>query len=440
MCIILEVVRCNIWIRGESLQRGRCYGICALLMVIMACCNISSTYSQSNLLGLDLLEKNGEARINFEMEQGFIIIKTWLQGVIPLRLIFDTGAENTILFDKELTDLMGISYERQIPIMGSDLDSILIANIARKVKMRIEGCRTAQRDIIVLENNNLLLKEKLGIEVSGIIGGSYFANLVVRIDYKKRRIILKHPEKFEHPKGYEKLALDVRSNKPYVYANVSIRDQKMTTVKLLLDTGASLAFLIHSNTDPALKLPEKVMLGNLGFGLSGVIRGYRGQTHSLELGKYHFNDIATSFQNLDVDSTTFSRNIVRNGILGNILLERFTVIIDYSKEQLYLKAKRRYNKKFDFDKSGLTLFSVGPNLDQYYVVAVLIDSPAYKADIRPGDLIYKLGARKTISMSLQDITYKLSRKTGKKIKMTIIRDEVEMKREFVLEEWYRNIE
>ncbi|MFT4568150.1 MAG: putative aspartyl protease [Saprospiraceae bacterium] len=404
-------------------------------------CNIQG-HAQSNLvLGIDLLDRSGNAKIKFEMEQGFIVIKTWLQGVIPLRLIFDTGAENTILFDKEIAELLGISFERQIPIMGSDLDSVLIANIARNVKMRIEGCRIAKRDIIVLENNNLLLKEKLGIEVSGIVGGSFFANLVVKIDYRKKEITLKHPNQFKPPgSAYENLKLQVRSNKPYVLADVSIRDNEPTRVKLLLDTGAALAFLVHSNTDDALKLPERVMVGNLGFGLSGVLRGFRGKTQRLDLGKYQFTDIATSFQDLNIDSTTISRDIVRNGILGNTFLSRFTVIIDYNKEELYLKAKGKYNKKFDFDKSGLTLFSVGQNLDQYYVVAVLVDSPAYRADIKPGDLIYKLGRRRTINMSLQAIMYKLSRKTGKKIKMTIIRDEVYLKREFNLEEWYRVID
>jgi len=399
-------------------------------------------HSQQNLvLGIDLLDKTGKAKIKFQMEQGFIVIKTWLQGVIPLRLIFDTGAENTILFDKEIAELLGIPFERQIPIMGSDLDSVLIANIARNVKMRIEGCRTAKRDIIVLENNNLLLKEKLGIEVSGIVGGSFFSNLVVKIDYKKREIILEHPYNFKPPKkGYEELELEVRSNKPYVIADVRIRENESTSVKLLLDTGAALAFLVHSNTDEALKLPERVMVGNLGFGLSGVLRGFRGKTQRLDLGKYQFTDIATSFQDLDLDTTTFTRDIVRNGILGNTFMSRFTVIIDYSKEKLYLKAKGKYNKKFDFDKSGLTLFSVGPNLDQYYVVAVLIDSPAYQADIKPGDLIYKLGRRKTKHMTLQEIMHKLSRKAGKKIKVTIIRDEEQLKREFFLEEWYRVID
>lgn len=412
----------------------------AFLSFFLLYCFIGSA-QPSQVLGIDLLDKSGNAKIKFEIEQGFIIIKTWLQGVIPLRLIFDTGAENTILFDKEIAELLGIEFERQIPIMGSDLDSVLIANIARNVKMRIEGCRIAKRDIIVLENNNLLLKEKLGIEVSGIVGGSFFSNLVVKIDYRRKEISLRHPAKFKPPgDSYENLKLEVRSNKPYVQADVSIRDNEPTKAKLLLDTGASLAFLVHSNTDEALKLPERVMVGNLGFGLSGVLRGFRGKTQKLDLGKYQFTDIATSFQDLDIDSTAVTRDIIRNGILGNTFLRRFTVIIDYSKEELYLKAKRNYNKKFDFDKSGLTLFSVGPNLDKYYVVAVLLDSPAYRADIRPGDLVHRLGSRKTEHMTLQGIMYKLSRKAGKKIKMTIIRDEVFLKREFELEEWYRAID
>jgi hypothetical protein len=44
---------------------------------------------------------------------------------------------------------------------------------------------------------------------------------------------------------------------------------------------------------------------------------------------------------------------VRNGLIGNMLLERFEVFIDFHKAKLYLKAKKNYNKDFEYDKSGM---------------------------------------------------------------------------------------
>ena len=54
------------------------------------------------------------------------------------------------------------------------------------------------------------------------------------------------------------------------------------------------------------------------------------------------------------------------------------------------KTFKGYDKHFEMDKSGMTVFSFGANLNQYYVKYVLKDSPD-KADIRVGDVIKKMG-------------------------------------------------
>jgi len=394
--------------------------------------------AQSQVRGLDLLSKKGWVEIPFEMEQGFILVKLWLNGVIPLKMIFDTGAENTILFDKEITQILGISFERQIPIIGSDLDSVLIANIARNVRTKLDGCNSVMRDLIVLEDNSLLLSEKLGVEINGIVGGSYFSNLVVEINYRKRVLRFTHPSKFDQPsQKYHRYGLSIIGNKPYVLGDVSISGEEKNKLNFLLDTGAALPFLIHTNTDSTLSIPEKVMLGNVGYGLSGVIYGFRGKCKTFELGELNFNEIATSFQDIAFDSLNSNILLVRNGIIGNVLLSRFSVIIDYTRALLYLKPyKKKYNEDFDFDKSGLTIFAVGSDLRQYYVVAVIKESPADLAGIEPGDLITKVGRRKSHRLNLQEITGKFAKKEGKKIKLTIKRGDIELKKTFRLREWF----
>ncbi len=388
------------------------------------------------IIGLDLLNKSGFAEVPFKIEQGFIIVEVWLNGIIPLKMIFDTGAENTILFDKEIAQILGIQFERQIPIIGSDLDSILIANIARNVMTRLAGCNTVTRDIIVLQDNTLLLKEKLGTEINGIIGGSYFSNLVMEINYRKNKIRFTHPSKFKPPKkGYYIYNLDVVSNKPYVKGKISISGEQKKRINLLVDTGASLPFLIHTNTDSTLHLPERVMVGNVGFGLSGAIYGYRGKSKVFELGDLNFNEIVTSFQDLLFEQVE-EISLIRNGIIGNTLLSRFNVMIDYTREILYLKPQRKYNKDFSFDKSGITIFAVGPQLNQYYVVAVIQGSPADLAGVRPGDLIIKVGRKKSKRLTLQRITEKFTKKEGKRIKLTLKRGEDEIVTSFYLKEWF----
>lgn len=389
----------------------------------------------SQLAGLDLLPKTGSAEIPFEIEQGFITIELWLKGILPLKMIFDTGAENTILFDKEVSSIMGVKFERQIAITGSNLDSLLVANIARNVDMKIANCPKVRRDIIVLEHNNLLINEKLGIDIHGILGGSFFSNLAVHVDYKKRVLRIQRSQDLHPDRRFKKFDINIDSHKPYLEAQIKLTDSSSVRVTLLIDTGAALPFLIHTNTDSNLVLPDKVMIGNVGFGLSGVIKGYLGNVKELRFGDFHFENIISSFQELYIDSLVVE-SVMRNGIIGNSLLMRFDMIIDYSKEKLYLKPYKKYNKSFEYDKSGITLFAVGPKLNQYYVVSVINDSPAHLAGIEPGDLIVKIGCRKTKNLKLEEIMDRLSGKEGKKIKMKIIRKDKEIKREFQLKSWY----
>lgn len=406
--------------------------------VLLLMCFVLS--SQNKIIGLDLLNNDDKAEVPFEIEQGFIIVKIWLNGVIPLRMIFDTGAENTIIFDKEITQILGIKFEREIPIMGSDLDSVLIANIARNVKTKMDGCRTVNRDVIVLQENTLLLREKLGTEINGIVGGSYFSNLVVKINYRKRVITFSHPAKFKKPSldKYYKYPINIVGNKPYIKGDVAIASEVIHQLNLLLDTGAALPFLIHTNTDTTLTLPERIMVGNVGFGLSGAIFGYRGKSKRFQLGEVFFNEIVTSFQDLVLQNMKKRPNLIRNGIIGNTLLSRFMVIIDYTNQELYLRPTRKYNQDFSFDKSGITLFAVGPDLNQYYVVATIEGSPADLAGVLPGDLIIKVGRKRTKKLSLNRITERFSKKEGKLIKLTLLRDDQEIKTSFRLKEWFND--
>ena len=117
-------------------------------------------------------------------------------------------------------------------------------------------------------------------------------------------------------------------------------------------------------------------------------------------------------------------------------MSRFNVIIDYTNEVLYLKPGRKYNEDFSFDKSGITIFAVGAQLNQYYVVAVIKDSPADLAGVRPGDLITKVGRKKAKRFTLSRITDKFTKKEGKKIKLTLQRGGQEFTVTFRLKEWF----
>lgn len=394
----------------------------------------SSLHSQR--LGLDILYGKQTAEIPFKLENGFITIQVRFDNVLPVKFIFDTGAEHSILFHKSYADLLGIEYSKRIEIKGSDLSTSQYALIARDIKMRLEDQIPVERDVLVLEETLQLFQESLGFDIDGIIGGSFFRGLVVQIDYGNEKIKLSHPERFVAPKkGFKEFDIDIRSNKPYLLTKSIMNKTDTLNTKLLIDTGAAIPFLLHSNTDSSIVIPDHVIQGTIGQGLSGNLMGYIGKIEGLHFGNFKFNQILTLFQDLAFIKRA-NITLTRNGILGNELLSRFTIIIDYLHEKLYLKPEKRYDEEFEYDKSGLIIFAFGSNLRQYYVKDVFIDTPAYEADIRPGDIIKRIGWWKDRHWTLEKITKVLQKRDGKTINMVIERNGVKMKKRFKLRDFF----
>lgn len=361
-------------------------------------------------------------------------------NTVNLDFIFDTGAENTVLFDREIPEILGVEYDRRIEVMGSDFNTGLFANIARNTIFKLEGASHVQRDIVVLEENILLLEEKLGINVDGIIGGSFFRNSVVMINYHRRNIRIYHPKKIRKStfKNYQSFDIVVRQNKPYVKGITTLANGTTAELLFLLDSGASLPFLLHTNTDSLLTLPEEVMSGSLGYGITGLLKGFIGQVNQLKIGEFEFNNLITSFQDINIANSN-KRGAVRNGIIGSHLMKRFHIIIDYFNGKLYLKPirKKKYADEFDYDKSGMIIFAVGTDLNEFLIQEVMTNSPAAKAGFHPGDVITRMGRKRTRFMSLETVNNRLNKKVGKVIKIEIEREGVKMKKELILEDWFK---
>ena len=400
---------------------------------------INASYSQ--MLANDLLQGKKSVDIPFHYRNGFIVIDLKFNNFMPMSFIFDTGAEHTILFDRQVTDIFGIKYDRQIEVLGSDLSIAMHAQIARKIPFVLPNDIKVKRDIIVLDEDYLHLSEINGIDIDGLLGGEFFKGLVVQINFQKSKIELYNPDHFKPCKKCTAHEIEIDNHKPYIkadYVSVSTMDADTSQLKLLIDSGAATTFLLFLNSDSTIVAPKTTIPGNLGRGLGGDILGLIGKSRYIGLDHYNFQEVITYFQ--DIDSMIIKQSdIDRHGIIGNVILSRFKKItIDYTFAKLYLEPSDDYNEEFEYDKSGINLIALGPNLDQYFISTVIIDSPAYEAGIRPGDLIVKYGWWSTRWYSLEGITKRLSKKEGKKIKLTIKRGDKKLKKSFILRDLFAN--
>lgn len=373
--------------------------------------------------------------IPFDYENNFIILKVLFNDIFPLKFIFDTGAEHTILTQREITDLLQINYERRFTLVGSDMSTELYAYLARGVKLTIHNMVAANRSILVLDEDYFRFEEYGGIQVQGIIGADLFRRFVVKINYRRKVITLYEPDYFHPPSDSRviELPLELHRNKPYLFANTSLTKDTTIVGKYLLDTGASISLLLYTNSHPAFNLPAKYIRSKIGMGLGGFLQGFLGRIDGIQVGGNELNGVITNFQELapGVDTAFLNQ---RNGIIGNQILSRFEVTIDYIKGKLYLEPEKNYRSKFQYDRSGLIIAASGVNLNVFTVVDLIVGGPAADAGIQVGDEIRKINGLPTNFMHLADLSKRFQKKPGKKIKLVIKRDEKRIKKEFRLRE------
>ena len=379
----------------------------------------------------DLFKDKVRVELPFQYLNNFIVVDVTLDNKVPLKFVFDTGAEYTILTKKTISYILGWKYEREFRIMGADLKTELIAYLVRDIILKVGKITIPNSNILVLEDDYFQFDEFTGSHIQGILGADFFKRFVVKINYRSKTISLYNPKFFKPPKDYKEMKVDILKNKPYVDAAVMIQDTTISKLRLLLDTGASLPLLLHTFTHKGLQIPEHYIKGNIGMGLGGFIDGYMGRLESMKVGPYAFNNLITNYQEYTPDRDTSFLN-GRNGLIGNQLLSRFGIIIDYGREKLYLNANKNFYKKIKYDRSGILLLATGLRFTTFVIHEIIPGSPADQAGIKKGDIIKRINGFPSATLSLRGINRRFRKKEGKKMNLIIKRDGVKIKKSFVL--------
>ena len=399
---------------------------------ICLCCSLATAAAQAQP-GFSIAGNTSSVDIPFEYANNFIILSVRFGGVLPLKFIFDTGAEHTIITKREVTDLLNMRYEREFKVAGSDLRSVLTAYLVRRVRFDIIGKAYSEgEDILVLQEDYLRFEEFTGISVHGIIAASAFSRYLIQINYD-RQIITLHERASFRAKGrdFTVIPVEIYRNKMYLYTTLWPTPEGSTSVKLLIDTGAGMPLMMFSNTNPAIRLPERVIPTSIGIGLGGYLEGVTGRVHQLALGGFTQNGIITYFQELDTTLRVEYLNR-RDGLIGNALLHRFHVILDYQGAQIWLKPARHFRQTYVYDRSGMVVLAHGPRLNDFIVQHVVEGSPAAQADIRAGDQIVRIGHSPAGFYTLSDVMNILQGKPGKKIRLILQRGQERLRKVIIL--------
>jgi hypothetical protein len=403
-----------------------------LLVFLLALC---STSVNAQVLGFSLANGKKRVQIPIEVHNNLVVVPVFLNGMLPLKFILDTGVRTAILTQKAFTDILDLPYSRKYTISGPGGVKLVDAYVTNNVSIELPGVTGRGHALLVLAEDYLELRNYLGTDVHGILGYELFSRFIVEIDYNKKMLTLVAPEIFQPKRKFQKIPIRVEDTKPYVNAEVTLADGTRIITKLLVDSGASHGLMLEPSSDERIKVPENYVSSSIGRGLGGDIVGKVGRIQALELGGYRLENVVARFPdpNSYFDSLKMG-STPRNGAIGGEVLTRFTVIFNFPKEEMYLKKQGSLTKGFHFNLSGLNIKAKGSSLGIFEITDVRKLSAGDKAGIQVGDIILSINGIGSKDLNLSIINGFFNYGPGKKIRMELNRQGKIIRTKFQLQD------
>lgn len=402
-----------------------------------------SCFSQNNPFFVGISDTSKASyTINFKIVNNLVILPLIINNSDTLNFILDTGIKTTLLTDFSDTISFNVGKEHVVRGLGVGDDLIVYHTYGNTIKIGSEILMTHQ-NIFVLDNDKFELSRQMGMTINGIIGYSIFQHFVVKIDYETKKIQFYNPSNFKEKRKYKRwvhIPLKIYNGKPYTKLKIYINQDTAIYSNLLVDLGASDAlWLMPESNDsiPPNRFNKNLYLGQ---GLNGDIYGYQGKVSKVVINnKNILKKVTVSYpdtMSLKMDNTYDLPN--RGGTIGSEILSRFDIIFDYPNNRMLLKRNSRFNRKFNFDLSGIDVEKPYPNLNVYTVFNVHKNSPADDAGIMVGDQIKKIAGKPALNIELNDIIMIFQSKEGRKVKLLLNRNGIDFETTIVLKDYRTN--
>jgi len=339
-----------------------------------------------------------------------------------LYFLLDSGASMTVI-DSVVAAEMGLPLGGTIP--GAGAGGMADFQMTRVPGLSIGGIELSEQIAITFPISNLLRKFE-EIDIGGVLGYDFLSRFVTRIDFERLSLTFAEPDSFS-PRGGERIV-----EAPLVH-NIFTLSASLDTVKasFYLDTGAN-SSILHAG------FAERTGIAGGRRTIPMAIRGAGGdETASL----CRFDSLAMGGFTIASPVLAITRSmkgigVLENvdGIVGNDVLERFTVTLDYGRQRVLLEKNARFEEAFYPDRSGLQL--ARKENGGVVVVSVLPDSPAARTGFMPGDVIVKIARRSAAGFkSIREIMTLFEAKEGTKYEIEISRSGKRSKLSLTLESY-----
>jgi hypothetical protein len=233
-------------------------------------------------------------------------------------------------------------------------------------------------------NNYEILSAAYGMKIDGIIGYSFFRRYLVFLDYDKQEMKVYAPGSIKYPRGGYLLKPQFTT---LPMQNASIKDNTTIVGKFYLDTGAGLCLLMSDDfaRDSAIFKKRRKFYLTQAEGLGGKTDMQLSVVKAVKIGPYRFRNVPAYILEDEYGVTNYP---VLGGLIGNDIMRRFNVYINYPQQEIYIKPNNHFLDSFDYSYTGLGFYLIDGAIT---VTDVIKNSPAEKAGFQQGDIILGVG-------------------------------------------------
>jgi len=308
---------------------------------------------------------------------GIIIVQVRLDDFKDtLNFILDTGSGGVSLDSTTVQyfHLPVTPTERRLRGIGSMRKISYVMNQT----LHLPNLTVEHLDIHI--NDYDLLTSVYGIKIDGIMGYSLLSRYIVKIDYDNNILEIWDSGKIKYPRSGI-LLKPVINNIPVFDA--SIIDGNSCLSRFYFDTGAGLCLLMSESfeKDSSILAKGKKIIATQAEGLGGKTPMRLTTVKQIRIGKYKFKKVPA---HIFIDEYNVTAYPQLGGLIGNDLLRRFNLIINYGEKEIHLKPNSHFKESFDYSYTGLGIYMES---NKVVIEDVLKDSPGEKAGLMPGDII-----------------------------------------------------
>jgi hypothetical protein len=324
-----------------------------------------------------------------------------------LNFIFDTGSGGISLDS-------GTAARLKVPTKESDRTIRGIAGI-RKVKfaydhtLHLPGLDVDSLNFHI--NDYDILSSVYGEKIDGIIGYSFISRYIIKINYDSLNVSVHTKGRIKYPRGGF-LMKPILVNIPV--ANATIKDVEEVNGRFYFDTGAGMCLLLSSEfvEDSVILRSKSRWYYSQAEGLGGKTPMKQGILRQFKFGPYKFRNIPSYIFTDEYNITSYP---YLGGLIGNDLLRRFNIIINYSSRDIHLTPNSHFRDPFDYSYTGLGMYYIDGDIR---ILDVMKGSPAEKAGLKTDDII--MAVQNNFSKNIQE--YKnLMQTPGERIRILVNR-------------------